>query len=276
MKNAINEDLTFLYAYNIIERDHNPYDGDQKGNTINPKPETLVSSVEIEEECIKYKEDYPKNNLADFLLDADNMNFYLAQCRENPGDDELWLAAFNQAYELFDKIRVKAFAPFNAQYMVKNIYCADELLEQTIVKIVHNLLINYSYDLSHEQKIKFSLLTGKIEEYWDDNYYTIDDKYINDFATLNPDEVDWKKQRNISTTKSSTTALLTPHLMENSNCISSIVSKQCTSTRNMSILFFITMIFRFSSTGCVSSYRTIFSHTTIRPTNPPHRRIIMS
>ena len=30
IQNAICDDKTFLYAYNIIERDHNPYDEDQK------------------------------------------------------------------------------------------------------------------------------------------------------------------------------------------------------------------------------------------------------
>jgi hypothetical protein len=193
IKNAVNDDLSFLYAYNIIERDHNPYDEDQKGNTVNLKPETLNSSDEIEKECIRYKEDYPKNNLADFLVDPDNLFYFGAHSEEISRDEEWWLSAFNIAYELFDRVRIKALEPFKVQYMVKNIYYNDVQLEETVVGIVHNLLLNYSYDLSDEQKLKFELLKNQIEDYWDNQYYETDDQQVMEVDSQNLEKVNWKK-----------------------------------------------------------------------------------
>lgn len=145
IQNAISEDNTFLYAYNIIERDHNPYVEDHNGKYMNLKTETLTSSIEIEEEIICYKEDYPKTNLADFMLDSYNFDYFSQNQYDLLKDDDWWLFVFNMAYEIFDRVRILLNDPFKAQYLVKNLYFNDKIMEKTIVEIVQNLISNYTY-----------------------------------------------------------------------------------------------------------------------------------
>lgn len=121
------------------------------------------------------------------------MYYFGAHSEEISRDEEWWLSAFNMAYELFDRVRIKALEPFKVQYMVKNIYYNDEKLEETVVGIVHNLLLNYSYDLSNEQKLKFELLKNQVEDYWDNQYYAIDDQQVMEVDSQNLEKVNWKK-----------------------------------------------------------------------------------
>lgn len=116
MQNAICDDETFIYAYNFIELDQDPCDEIHNGNNLNLKPETLATSRMIENEIVKYKEDYPKTNLADFLLDPDNLALYNQNKYVLLKDDDCWLFAFNKAYEIFDRVRVLFNDPFKAQY----------------------------------------------------------------------------------------------------------------------------------------------------------------
>jgi len=193
IQNAICDDKTFLYAYNIIELDHNPYDGDQKGNAVNPKPETLVSSVEIEEESIKYKEDYPKNNLGDYLLDETNFEFYNERFCDFMKDEEWWLFVFNKAYEIFDRLRILAYDPFKAHYLANNIYFGDKQIEDTILDLLLILINNYTYDLTPVQKKKLKMLSISIKQYRDENFLVIDKKKLESISSINLGEVNWMK-----------------------------------------------------------------------------------
>ena len=193
IQNAICDDKTFLYAYNIIERDHNPYDEDQKGKTVKLKPETLASSEEIEGECARYKEDYPKNNLGDYLLDERNFEFYNERFYDFIVDEEWWLFVFNKSYEIFDRLRVLASDPFKAHYLANNIYFGDMQMEETILDLLLMLINNYNYDLTPVQKKKFKMLAISIEQYRDEQFLVIENKYLEIIPSLNLNEVKWMK-----------------------------------------------------------------------------------
>jgi hypothetical protein len=193
IQNAICDDKTFLYAYNIIERDHNPYDEDQKGKTVKLKSETLASSEEIERECACYKEDYPKNNLGDYLLDDTNFEFYNERINDFIVDEEWWLFVFNKSYEIFDRLRVLAYDPFKAHYLANNIYFGDMLMEETILDLLLMLINNYNYDLTPVQKKKLKMLAISIEQYRNEHFLVIENKYLEIIPSLNLNEVKWMK-----------------------------------------------------------------------------------
>ncbi len=194
IQNAICDDKTFLYAYNIIERDHNPYDEDQKGKTVKLKPETLASSEEIEGECARYKEDFPKNNLGDYLLDDTNFEFYNERINDFIVDEEWWLFVFNKSYEIFDRLRVLASDPFKAHYLANNIYFGGDMqMEETILDLLLMLINNYNYDLTPVQKKKFKMLAISIEQYRDEQFLVIENKYLEIIPSLNLNEVKWMK-----------------------------------------------------------------------------------
>jgi len=52
------------------------------------KEENYFTPYHIGQECKKYKEDYPKNILADYLLDDDNLHFYNQRRFELLKDEE--------------------------------------------------------------------------------------------------------------------------------------------------------------------------------------------
>ena len=191
--NVISEDDTFIFAYNIIALGANKYDDNHPIMTVNLKEENLNTVSYIEDVCKKYKEDYPKASLADYLLDDDNRAiFYNKRC-DLLKDEEWWLCAFNKAYEIFDRLRVKISDPFKAQYIVKNIYFNDKVLESTIVGIIKSLIDNYSYDLTDAQKKKFEMLSDNINGYGNDRFKKIDETYLANIHDINLDETNWLK-----------------------------------------------------------------------------------
>jgi len=191
--NVISGDDTFVFAYNIIALGANKYDDNHPIMTVNLKEENLNTVSYIEDVCKKYKEDYPKASLADYLLDDDNRAiFYNKRC-DLLKDEEWWLCAFNKAYEIFDRLRVKISDPFKAQYIVKNIYFNDKVLESTIVGIIKSLIDNYTYDLTDAQKKKFEMLSDNINGYGNDRFKKIDETYLANIHDINPDEVNWLK-----------------------------------------------------------------------------------
>lgn len=191
--NVISKDDTFIFAYNIIALGANKYDDNHPIMTVNLKEENLNTVSYIEDVCKKYKEDYPKASLVDYLLDDDNRTiFYNKRC-DLLKDEEWWLCAFNKAYEIFDRLRVKISDPFKAQYIVKNIYFNDKVLESTIVGIIKSLIDNYTYDLTDAQKKKFEMLSDNINGYGNDRFKKIDETYLANIYDINLDETNWLK-----------------------------------------------------------------------------------
>ena len=191
--NVISRDDTFVFAYNIIALGANKYDDNHPIMTVNLKEENFNTVSYIEDVCKEYKEDYPKASLADYLLDDDNRAiFYNKRC-DLLKDEEWWLGAFNKAYEIFDRLRVKISDPFKAQYIVKNIYFNDKVLENTIVGIIKSLIDNYTYDLTDAQKKKFAMLSDNINGYGNDRFKKIDETYLANIYDINLDETNWLK-----------------------------------------------------------------------------------
>ncbi|OJV90965.1 MAG: hypothetical protein BGO34_22000 [Bacteroidia bacterium 44-10] len=191
--NAISGDDTFIFAYNIIVLGTNEYDDYHRVMTFNLKEENLNTVFYIEHVCKEYKEDYPKTNLADYLLDDNNRAIFNNKRADLMKDEEWWLCTFNKAYEIFDLIRVKASDPFKAQYIIKNIFFNDKVMESTIVAIIKSLIDNYSYDLTGTQKKKFEMLSDNIDGYGNNRFLSIDKVYLDNIQDLNLDEINWLK-----------------------------------------------------------------------------------
>ena len=195
--NVISEDDTFIFAYNIIALGANKYGDYHRIMTCNLKEENLNTIPGIEQVCKEYKEDYPKTSLADYLLDDDNREVFNSKRCDLQKDEDWWLCAFNKAYEIFDLIRVKAADPFKAQYIVKNIFFNDKVMESTIVTIIKRLIDNYSYDITDAQKKKLQMLSDNIDGYGKENFLKIDDIYLANIRDLNLDEINWIKATHI-------------------------------------------------------------------------------
>ena len=195
--NVISGDDTFIFAYNIIVLGTNEYDDYHRVMTFNLKEENFNTVFYIEHVCKEYKEDYPKTNLADYLLNDNNRAIFNNKRADLMKDEEWWLCTFNKAYEIFDLIRVKVSEPFKAQYIVKNIYFNDKVMESTIVGIVKSLIDNYSYDLTDTQKKKLEMLSDNIDGYGKEYFLKIDDIYLGNIRNFNLDEINWLKATQI-------------------------------------------------------------------------------
>lgn len=196
--NVIFEDDTFIFAYNIIALGANHYDDENHPiMTVHLKEENLNTVCYIEEVCKNYKEDYPKSDLADYLLDDNNRAIFNSKRCDLRKDEDWWLCAFNKAYEIFDQVRVKVSNPFKAQYIIKNIYLNDKALESTIIEIIKSLIDNYFYDLTDTQKKKLQMLSDNINGYGKEYFLKIDDIYLDNIRDLKLDEVSWLKATHI-------------------------------------------------------------------------------
>ncbi|ULB35392.1 MULTISPECIES: hypothetical protein [Proteiniphilum] len=192
MLNSICRDETFIYSYNIILED-DTFNNYRVLFSYKLKEENHSTPYHIEQECKKYKEDYPKNILADYLLDDDNLHFYNQRRFELLKDEEWWLNALNKAYEIFDKARILVNDPFKTQYMVKNIYFDDKVTESTIVTIIKRPVDNYSYYLTDIQKKKLEMLSDNIDVYGKENFLKrnfLSNKKISSFVVILSDYFD--------------------------------------------------------------------------------------
>ncbi|WP_294081628.1 hypothetical protein [Proteiniphilum sp. UBA5384] len=190
---VINSDKTFLFAHNIIISKARIFDDLLTLIDYKLRDENGTSTQQIEQECQKYRDDYPKTNLSDFLLYKYNLEVYNDLQDYLLFDEDCWLFAFNKAYELFDRVRILFNEPFKAQYLIKNIYLNNKELERTIVDILQTLIFNCTYDLSDIQIKKLALLADKINEYDDEHYIRIDDCYLSRINKLKLEEVNWVK-----------------------------------------------------------------------------------
>lgn len=161
---ALAGDDTFIYAHNILAEGRNRFWNhpvlkigevkDVNGNTLQ----------EIEELYKILKEDYPKDNLADYLLDDKNRHFYDEKRHLVNHDEIWWLDAFNRAYRLFDRVRVKNDNPFNAKRVVTESATGDEEKDQMVVDMVCNLAENFDFGEEVEQRKKMDLLLGLLRD----------------------------------------------------------------------------------------------------------------
>lgn len=78
--NVISDDDTFIFAHNILALGINKYVESHRLNICKPKLESLDVISKIENLICEYKEDYPKYNLSEFLMQKDHWEFY---CNQN-------------------------------------------------------------------------------------------------------------------------------------------------------------------------------------------------
>ena len=89
--NVISGDDTFIFAYNIITIGANKYDDYHRIMAYNLKEENRNTLTYIEEICKNYKEDYPKSDLADYLLDDNNRTIFNNRKCDLRKDEDWWL-----------------------------------------------------------------------------------------------------------------------------------------------------------------------------------------
>ncbi len=156
--NAICKDESFVFAYNIIAMQENEYYNLTPLNFCVIKDFNCNTLSDIERIRSLYKEDYPKDNLLSYLLDDDNSNFYYnVQAELNKGE-QWWLDVFNEAYNIFDNMRLILHKPFEAKRLITLYKSDDKDFETTVVNLVLNFISCYTYDLNERQKKALDLL----------------------------------------------------------------------------------------------------------------------
>lgn len=158
------QDNTFIFAHNILAEGRNRFWNHPLLCIGVVKGENGNTLKEIEELYKNLKEDYPKDNLADYLLNDQNRCFY-DEKRQLVNHDEIWwLDAFNRAYRLFDIVRVKNDNPFNAKVLVTDFATGDEEMDQLVVDIFCSLAEHFDFGQHDEQRKKMDLLLGMLRD----------------------------------------------------------------------------------------------------------------
>ncbi len=164
--NAVCKDESFILAYNIIVMQKNKYFYIASLNFCKLKEINCNTVSEIERVRSLYKEDYPNNNLMCFLHDDDNSLYYEEKQLVLNKDVDWWLSAFNEAYAIFDNMRLLLHEPFDAKRLITEYKNKDKELENTIIEIVKYLVAQYDYDLSVKQKKEIKLLSKLIDAHF--------------------------------------------------------------------------------------------------------------
>ena len=164
--NAVSSDDSFIFTYNIILMQKNKYFYIASLNFCKLKEINCNTVSEIERVCSLYKEDYPNNNLMCFLHDDDNSLYYEEKQLVLNKDVDWWLSAFNEAYAIFDNMRLLLHEPFDAKRLITEYKNKDKELENTIIEIVKYLVAQYDYDLSDKQKKEIKLLSKLIDAHF--------------------------------------------------------------------------------------------------------------
>ena len=164
--NAVSSDESFIFTYNIILMQKNKYFYIASLNFCKLKEINCNTVSEIERVRSLYKEDYPNNNLMCFLHDDDNSLYYEEKQLVLNKDVDWWLSAFNEAYAIFDNMRLLLYEPFDAKRLITEYKNKDKELENTIIEIVKYLVAQYDYDLSVKQKKEIKLLSKLIDAHF--------------------------------------------------------------------------------------------------------------
>lgn len=163
--NILKEDDSFIFAYNILVAYKNGFTTLNTCQTGELKEESSNTIQLVQDLICNYREDYPKVNLADYLLDEHNEAFYNNRRLDLGKEDNWWLDAFNRSYALFDEMRTELDFPFEAKKQVTRLELDDEVLQHTVVEIVHNMTEHYDFQLSEEQQKKMKLLSSEIKDF---------------------------------------------------------------------------------------------------------------
>jgi hypothetical protein len=158
----VEKDKSFGYIFYFLagEKNRTPYYSTHPIKCV-PDAETITSAIQ------SYRDDYPQNDIDNWLNDEFNYNFY---CHNSTfiSNDEDWIKFFNSSYFLFDEIRIRMIKPSQAILWIKAWFGeAYFVYKETIIFFVSELIYNYEFDLTPEQiKQKeriFDLLTKNFD-----------------------------------------------------------------------------------------------------------------
>lgn len=138
----------------------------------------------IEKICSQYKEDYPKNNLMEYLLDDDNSKFYYEHISKLYKNELWWLNVFNEAYTIFDNIRLRLQKPFEAKRLITRYKNEDKDFENTVIDLVLLLITRYDYDLNEKQRKAINLLSKIIDSYFSQRKRQLYEDNINELENV--------------------------------------------------------------------------------------------
>lgn len=166
LMNAVFNDESFIFAYNVIVMQNNEYHYLTPLEFCKIKEYNCDTVSNIERICSLYKEDYPKNNLLDYLLDDYNSIFYYEKHAELNKHEKWWLNVFNEAYRIFDNMRLKLNIPFESQLLITQYQNEDKDFENIVVDLVIHLVSGYNYDFNEKQKKAIGLLSKLISQHF--------------------------------------------------------------------------------------------------------------
>ena len=182
--NAVCQDESFLFAYNIIVMQKNRYYNLTPLNFCQIKDFNSNTVSKIEKICSQYKEDYPKNNLMEYLLDDDNSKFYYEHISKLYKNELWWLNVFNEAYTIFDNIRLRLQKPFEAKRLITRYKNEDKDFENTVIDLVLLLITRYDYDLNEKQRKAINLLSKIIDSYFSQRKRQLYEDNINELENV--------------------------------------------------------------------------------------------
>jgi uncharacterized small protein (DUF1192 family) len=151
-------------------------------NWINPSfvIDCIPNKQEIEEAIKEYKDDYPKDDLDDYLSDGDNYDIYMGNM-ESTDTNEDWLDIFNTVYYLFDIAREKMHKPTQACDYIKNWYNESSILHKEVIFYFLTVLFkDYDYDLSPEQEEQMGHIFRYINIFFNDSLESLKSKENNE------------------------------------------------------------------------------------------------
>lgn len=160
---AIETDKSFGYLFYLLASEKNRTEPHLLNNPIDCIPDKNI----IEDNIRNYQDDYPKHNLESYLTYCDfNYSFYKSH-KVPFHTQELWIAVFNLGYTFFDVLRAKMHSPFIACDIIKEYFVSKKPNIVLIVPLVSDLLQQYNFDLTDEQKRCKRILIDEINNYYD-------------------------------------------------------------------------------------------------------------
>src|SRR5690554_2498445 len=150
--NAICNDKTFVYAYNILALGKCKYLNLHIVKVAEPWDISYNTPTLVDELCKLYKEDYPKDNLCDYLLEEFNKQFYENNYTKHKKGNDWWLSVFNKSYEIFDLLRINLDDPFEAKKFVTEFTHPDKHFVDAVVQIVTHMIATYEMKTGSENE----------------------------------------------------------------------------------------------------------------------------
>lgn len=144
---CIKEDKSFGYLYFILGNLQNTK---RLANPIDCIPDDKVIAAAIEQ----FRDDYPRKDLGDYLDETINYNWYETLTEEGITDEAELLAWFNNAYRVFDEVRLIKGSPLvSARYYNEDTNYPSEKAKELTYEYVCDLLSSEDDEDKHFMRI---------------------------------------------------------------------------------------------------------------------------